>query len=116
MCYGYFSSAGLFDELNSDGWRRSFAGCICSLTTLQNEKPFDYWIRLHNANDIAGEGWKRQGKTLDDPFREVTVMFITNCPDPELSLTFKCKSLHEWTAADVQVRLDEYQRQDKFQQ
>ncbi len=83
---------------------------------MQNEKPFDYWIRLHNANDIAGEGWKRQGKTLDDPFREVTVMFIRNCPDPELSLIFKCKPLHEWTAADVQVRLDEYQREEKFQQ
>lgn len=43
-------------------------------------------------------------------------MFIRNCPDPELSLIFKCKPLHEWTAADVQVRLDEYQREDKFQQ
>ncbi len=83
---------------------------------LQKEKPFDYWIRLHNAIDIAAEGLKRQGKTLDDPFREVTVMFIRNCPDPELSLIFKCKPLHEWTAADVQVRLDEYQREDKFQQ
>ncbi|XP_026082956.1 uncharacterized protein LOC113058911 [Carassius auratus] len=83
---------------------------------LQNEKPFDYWIRLHNAIDVAVEGLKRQGKTLDDPFREVTVMFIRNCPDPELSLIFKCKPLHEWAAADVQVRLDEYQRENKLQQ
>ncbi|KAL1277007.1 hypothetical protein QQF64_023680 [Cirrhinus molitorella] len=83
---------------------------------LLNEKPFDYWIRLHNAIDIAGEGLKRQGKTLDDPFREVTVMFIRNCPDPELSLIFKYKPLEEWTAADVQVRLDEYQRENKLQQ
>ncbi len=83
---------------------------------LQNEKPFDYWIRLHNAIIIAAEGLKRQGKTLNDPFREVTLMLIRNCPDPELSLIFTCKPLHEWTAADVQVRLDEYQREDKFQQ
>lgn len=43
-------------------------------------------------------------------------MFIRNCPDPELSLIFKCKPLDEWTAADVQIRLDEYQRESKLQQ
>jgi len=83
---------------------------------LKNEKPFDYWIRLHNAIDIAGEGLRRQGKTLDDPLLEVTVMFIRNCPDPELTLIFKCKPLEEWTAADVQIRLDEYEREKKLLQ
>lgn len=83
---------------------------------LKNEKPFDYWIRLHNAVDIAGEGLKRQGKTLDDPLHEVTVMFIRNCPDPELTLIFKCKPLDEWTASDVQISLDEYQREKKLLQ
>lgn len=28
--------------------------------SLQNEKPFDYWIWLHNAPDIAEEGLKRK--------------------------------------------------------
>lgn len=28
---------------------------------------------------------RRQGKKLEDPAREVTVMFIRHCPDPELS-------------------------------
>lgn len=43
-------------------------------------------------------------------------MFIRNCPDPELALIFKCKPLDEWTAADVQIRLDEYQREMKLLQ
>lgn len=49
--------------------------------------------------------------TLDPP-----MMFIRNCPDPELTLIFKCKPLDEWTTADVQIRLDEYQIENKFLQ
>lgn len=80
------------------------------------ETAVDYWIRLNKAMDSAVEGLKRQGKTLDNPSREVTVMFITHCPDTELSLVFSCKPLEEWTAADVQVRLDEHHRKKRLQQ
>ena len=55
------------------------------------ETAVDYWIRLNKAIDTAVDGLKRQGKTLDNPSREVTVMFITHCPDTELSLVFGCK-------------------------
>ena len=80
------------------------------------ETAVDYWIRLNKAIDMAVEGLKRQGKTLDNPSREVTVMFITHCPDTELSLVFSCKPLEEWTATDVQVRLDEHHRKRRLQQ
>lgn len=62
------------------------------------------------------DGLKRHGKTLDNPAREVTVTFITHCPDPELSLVFSCKPLEEWTATDVQVRLDEHHRKWRLEQ
>lgn len=83
---------------------------------LPSESAVDYWIRLNKAIDTTVEGLKRQGKTLDDPPREVTVMFITHCPDPELSLVFSCKPLEEWTAPDVQVRLDEHHQKKRLQQ
>ena len=72
------------------------------------ETAVDYWIRLNKAMDTAVDGLKRQGKTLDNPPREVTVMFITHCPDTELSLVFGSQPLEEWTATDVQMRLDEH--------
>lgn len=81
-----------------------------------HETAVDYWIRLNKAIDTAVEGLTRQGKTLDNPSREVTVMFITHCPDPELSVVFSCKPLEEWTASDVQVRLDEHHRRKRLQQ
>ncbi|XP_030638855.1 V-set and immunoglobulin domain-containing protein 10-like 2 [Chanos chanos] len=67
-----------------------------------NELPFDYWIRLNKAIDTAEGALKRQGKILDNPAREVTVMFIRHCPDPWLALVFKCKPLEEWTTGEVQ--------------
>ncbi|KAE8278054.1 hypothetical protein D5F01_LYC23884 [Larimichthys crocea] len=80
------------------------------------ETAVDYWIWLNKAMDTAVDGLKRQGKTLDNPSREVTVMFITHCPDTELSLVFGCKPLEEWTATDVQVRLDEHHQKKRLQQ
>lgn len=73
------------------------------------ETAVDYW--LNKAIDTAVDGLKRQGKTLDNPSREVTVMFITHCPDTELSLVFGCRALEEWTATDIQVRLDKHLHQ-----
>ena len=70
---------------------------------LPTESAVDYWIRLNKALDTAKDRLKRQGKTLDDSSREVTVMFITHCPDRELSLVFSCMPLEVWTAMDLQV-------------
>ena len=80
---------------------------------LNGENPFDYWIRLNRSIDVVEDCLRRQGKKLEDPAREVTVMFIRHCPDPELCLIFKCKPLHQWTAGDVHERLEEHRREIK---
>lgn len=77
------------------------------------EDPFDYWLRLNRAMDMAEDCLKRQNKKTDDLSRELTVMFIRHCPDPELSLIFKCRPLEQWTAADVHARLEEYGREKR---
>ena len=38
-------------------------------------------------------------------------MFVKHCPDSGLSCIFKCKPICEWTSRDIQVRIDEYQRE-----
>lgn len=58
-----------------------------SLKPQPTETAVDYWIRLNKFIDIAEDGLKRQGKTLDSPSCEVTVMFY-HSPDTELSLVF----------------------------
>lgn len=75
------------------------------------ENPVDYWIRLNKAADLALEGLRRQGKQTESMNDEVALMFVKHCPDPELSCTLKCKPIHEWTSRDVQVRIDDYQRE-----
>ena len=75
------------------------------------ENPVDYWIRLNKAADLALEGLHRQGKRTENMNDEVALMFVKHCPDPELSCTLKFKPLHEWTSRDVQLRIDEYQRE-----
>lgn len=77
------------------------------------EDPFDYWLRLNRAMDMAEDCLKRQNKKTDDLSRELTVMFIRHCPDPEFSLIFKCRPLEQWTAADVHARLEEYGREKR---
>lgn len=81
---------------------------------LKGESPFDYWIRLNWAIDVAEDCLKRRGKKLDNPSQEVTVMFVRHCPDPQLQLIFRCKPQQHWTAAEVQERLDEFQRETKY--
>lgn len=81
---------------------------------LAGEQPFDYWLRLNRAMDVAVDCLKRQNKNMENPSQELTVMFIRHCPDPSLSVVFKCKPLHQWTAAEVHERLDEQQREQKF--
>lgn len=75
------------------------------------ENPVDYWIRLNKAADLALEGLHRRGKQMEDMNDEVALMFVKHCPDPELSCTLKCKPIHEWTSRDVQLRIDDYQRE-----
>lgn len=97
--------------------RKHFDSAPCSplpladfYTTLpeKGENAFDYWLRLHRAVDLAGERLKEQGKTLGSPGTEVTRMFIRNCPSPELSMTFRSKTIDKWTAHEVQDILYEY--------
>ena len=97
--------------------RKHFDSAPCSplpladfYTTLpeKEEGAFDYWLRLHRAVDIAVERLKEHGKTLESPGTEVTRMFIRNCPTPELSMTFRSKTMDKWTAHEVQEILCEY--------
>lgn len=79
----------------------------------QNEGPFDYWIRLNKAADLAEQHLKSEGRTLQNRDMEIAVMFIRNCPDKDLSMMFLSKPQREWTAAEVQDRLDEFVRDRK---
>ena len=72
------------------------------------EDPFDYWLRLNCVADIAAECLLEQGKQQDSLSIEVTRMFIRNCPDSGLLLTFRSKTIDKWSAAEVQEVLDEY--------
>lgn len=81
---------------------------------LTGEQSFDYWLRLNRAMEVAEDCAKRQNGRIDNPSRLLTAMFIRHCPDPELYLIFKCKPLHQWTAADVHERLDKCRRERKF--
>ena len=82
-------------------------------TTLpkHQESPVDYWIRLNKAADTADEGLQRQGRKMENISGEVARMFVKHCPDPGLSCIFKCKPISDWTSRDIQVRIDEYQRE-----
>ncbi|KAL0181858.1 hypothetical protein M9458_021233, partial [Cirrhinus mrigala] len=48
---------------------------------------------------------------MDNISEEVARVFVKYCPDPVLSGLFKHKPISEWTAKEVQGRLDEYQRE-----
>lgn len=43
-------------------------------------------------------------------------MFVQRCNNPSLSLVFKSKLADSWTAKEVQVRIDEYQKEEKYKQ
>ena len=48
---------------------------------------------------------KRQNKSFECLPRDLTAMFVRHCPDPELSLIFKCKPLSQWSVTEVHERL-----------
>lgn len=78
-----------------------------------DERPFDYWLRLNKALDVTEDSLKRQNKAFDYLSRDLAAMFIQNCPDPELSLIFKCRQLKEWTVAEIHEKLVEHCRARK---
>ncbi|KAK2827457.1 hypothetical protein Q7C36_018383 [Tachysurus vachellii] len=61
-----------------------------------DESPMDYWIRLNKA--------------IDDPAAEAAMLFVSHCPDPGLALSFQFKPGEQWSAAEVQERLDCHRR------
>ncbi|XP_042559844.1 uncharacterized protein LOC122128886 [Clupea harengus] len=73
------------------------------------ESAFDYWVRLNKAADVADESLRRQGKRMEDVNKEVAMMFVRHCPDQSLAMVFKSKLVEQWTAKEVQERIDEYQ-------
>lgn len=80
---------------------------------LPGESSMDYWIRLSKAVDVAEECLKRQGRTIEDPSREITMMFVKHCPDQALSSVLKFKTAEKWTASEIQERLVEHQRETR---
>lgn len=75
------------------------------------EGPVDYWLRINRAADLAEEGLCRQGRRMENSSEEVARMFVKHCPDPELSAIFKCKPIQEWSPRDIQLRIDDHQRE-----
>lgn len=78
---------------------------------LAEESPMDYWIRLNKAVDVADECLRRQGRNIEDPSHEVTMMLVKHCPDPALATVLKCKTAEKWTANEIQEHLIEHQRE-----
>ncbi|KAK2834280.1 hypothetical protein Q7C36_014981 [Tachysurus vachellii] len=75
-----------------------------------DESPMDYWIRLNKAIDVADECLRRRSKCVEDPAAEAVMMFVSHCPDPGLALSFQFKPAEQWSAAEVQERLDCHRR------
>lgn len=79
----------------------------------QKEGALDYWVRLNKAADVADECLQRQGKKMEDMNKEVAMMFVRHCPDQSLAMVFKSKLVEQWTAKEVQERIDAHQSEVK---
>lgn len=79
-----------------------------------DESPMDYWIRLNKAIDVADECLRGRNKCVEDPAAEAVMMFVSHCPDPGLALSFQFKPAEQWSAAEVQERLDCHSRGSKI--
>lgn len=75
------------------------------------ENPVDYWVRLNTAAEQADRHLRKEGRKLENMSAEISMMFIRNCSDPELSSGFKSKPMSKWTSTEVQEAIDEYQRE-----
>lgn len=82
---------------------------------MPSEDAMEYWIRLNKMMDVADECLKRQGRGIDDPQHEVSMMFLKHCPDLPLASVFKFKSAEKWSASEIQERLDEHMMGKKSQ-
>lgn len=80
---------------------------------MPGEDAMEYWIRLNKTVDVVDECLKRQGRSIDDPGHEVSMMFIKHCPDQSLASVFKFKSAEKWSACEIQERLDEHMQGKK---
>lgn len=74
----------------------------------EQEDPYEYWLRLNRAADVAASCLVEQGKIFDNPSVEVARMFIRHCPCRDLALSFRSKTIDRWSAREVQEVLDEY--------
>lgn len=77
------------------------------------ESPVDYWVRLNSAAERANGHLERSGGNMENMSAEVAMMFIRNCPDPELSSVFKCKPMSKWSVEEIQEAIDEHQRESQ---
>lgn len=75
------------------------------------ESPVDYWVRLNNAAEITDSHLQKQGSRMQNISNEISVMFIGNFPDAELTSVFRYKPITKWTFAEVQEAIDERQRE-----
>lgn len=107
-------------EIIYDVLRRYFSDCPMSSLPLAdfyatqpdvNESPVDYWVRLNIAAEHADRHLRRSGGKMENMSTEVAMMFIRNCPSPDLSSVFRCKPISKWSAMEVQEAIDEHQRE-----
>ncbi|KAK2866060.1 hypothetical protein Q7C36_002116 [Tachysurus vachellii] len=77
------------------------------------ESPVDYWVRLNSAAERANSHLGRSGGSMENMSVEVAMMFIRNCPDPELSSVFKCKPMSKWSVEEIQEAIDEHQKESQ---
>jgi len=80
----------------------------------EQEDPYEYWLRLNRAADVAASCLEEQGKRFDNPSVEITRMFIRHCPSKDLALTFRFKTMDKWSAREVQEVFDEYHLEKGF--
>lgn len=79
-----------------------------------SKNAVDYWLHLNKAADIADECLRGQGRRMGNLNSEFAMMFVRNCPDPDLAPTFKVWLLECWTVKDVQELLDSFKRELKL--
>ncbi|XP_047668546.1 uncharacterized protein LOC125141051 [Tachysurus fulvidraco] len=75
-----------------------------------NEHPVDYWVRLNEAAELADVHLQRCGSKMANMSSEIAMMFIRNCPNPDLSNVFRCKPISKWSVEEVQEAIDEHER------
>ncbi|KAL6491554.1 hypothetical protein MHYP_G00018990 [Metynnis hypsauchen] len=116
----YTSDADICTETIYDFLKRYFSESPGSCLPLADfyatcpnpkESPVDYWVRLNIAAEAADSHLQKQGSKMENMNSEIAMMFIRNCPDPDLCGVFRCKPISKWTVMDVQEAIDEHQRE-----